>query len=103
MKVVMLPAPTLEMPDDFTRFRVLTPAGMPDHDIDRALRSARAGHVASHTAYVNVEWLASAAPEPRPAGWQSSLAAMLRYAEGEGWLTPHPEHIQAHIERAEPR
>ena len=99
----MLPAPTLEEPGDFAGFSVLAPAGMPDHDIDQALRSARAGHVAAGTAYVNVEWLASAAPEARSAGWQSGLAAMLGYAKGKGWLTPHPEHIQAHIERAEAR
>lgn len=99
----MLPAPTLEEPDDFTRFSVLAPVGMPDHDIDQALRSARAGHVAAGSAYVNVEWLAGAAPEAHSAGWQSCLAAMLGYANGKGWLTPHPQHIQAHIERAEAR
>jgi hypothetical protein len=98
----MVPAPRLEEPDDFARFNVIAPADMSDHDIDQALRSARAGHVADGAAYVSIEWLASAAPEPRSAAWQSGLAAMLGYAKGKGWLTPGQEHVQAHIERAEP-
>jgi hypothetical protein len=98
----MVPDPRLEEPDDFARFNVIAPADMSDHEIDQALRSSQAGHVAEGAAHVSIEWLASVAPEPRSAAWRSGLAAMLGYAKEKGWLTASQKHVQAHIERAEP-
>ena len=100
MRIAMAPSLQLEEPDDFARFTVVAPAGMSEHDIDQALRLAQAGYFADGTAYVNIDWLASVAPDPRSEAWQSGLAAMLEYAKGKGWLTSGQEHIQAHIERA---
>ena len=51
--------------------------------------------------WVPVQWLEAQGLE-HDARWSENLAAMLRYADGKGWVDHNRKAVRAHVEWAEP-
>ena len=83
--------PRLVEADNFTGF----------HSI--AGRSAISATLASGFAiegehlWVPIEWL-EALSQDYDARWRANLHAMLRYADGQGWVDHHRAAVRAHVE-----
>ena len=85
-------------PENCARFHVEARGGDPEA-LAAALSAAGVGHLLpSGEAMINTQAIGRMAEGRVPADWDDHFAAMLRYAEGKGWLDDAGEAIQAHIE-----
>lgn len=86
--------------EDLGALAVRGPANSPRWDLlARALGAAGAGEVADEHAWLDVEWLRSAAGE-RDRTWHDAFTRMLAYAGSRGWLSADGTRVRAHVEWA---
>jgi len=77
--------------DRFDRLAIVAPAGAP---LSPAFDSA--GVVAGEHVWLDVDWLAGQAPAPS-AAWLAKFAAMIDYADQQGWM--RDGRVRVHVRR----
>lgn len=65
-----------------------------------ALESAGVGRMDGDEALIGVDAVRRLAAGRVGDGWDDAFAAMLRYAEGKGWIADEGRSIRAHVEHA---
>src|SRR5690606_34208926 len=90
--------PTLEDPEDLTRFHVEAPSAEPAWLAGALAGAGRVDGAPEGHVWVDTAWLRSqAAALDLPAGWPEGFEGMLGYARSKGWLDAEGAAIQAHV------
>jgi hypothetical protein len=92
------PAVGLTDPEDCTAFAVRVRGDRAG--LAGALGSAGAGRMDGDEALIAVDAVRRLAAGRVGDGWEDDFAAMLRYAEGKGWIADGGRSIRAHVEDA---
>ena len=87
---------TLEAPEDCTAFSVRLSG--PRDGLATALEAASVGRMDGDEALIQVDAVRRMAAGRVGPGWEDDVAAMLRYAEGKGWIADEGRAIRAHVE-----
>ncbi|HZB72222.1 MAG TPA: hypothetical protein VE395_08805 [Acidimicrobiales bacterium] len=87
---------TLESPEDCAAFSVR--ARGDGAGLGAALEAAGMGRMDGDEALVEVDAVRRLAAGRVGEGWDADFAAMLRYAEGKGWIADDGRSIRAHVE-----
>jgi len=92
------PVVALEDPEDCKGFSVRVRGDRAG--LGAALESAGVGRVDGDEALIEVQAVRTMAAGQVGDGWEGDFTAMLRYAEGKGWIADEGRSIRAHIEGA---
>ena len=92
------PAVALEEPGDCKAFSVRLRGDRAG--LAGALESAGVGRMDGDEALIEVDAVRRLAAGRVGDGWEDDFAAMLRYAEGKGWIADEGRSIRAHVEDA---
>ena len=92
------PAVALEDPEDCTAFSVRVRGRRAG--LGGALEASDVGRMDGDEALVGVDAVRRMAQDRVGPGWGDDFAAMLRYAEGKGWIADDGRSIRAHVEDA---
>jgi hypothetical protein len=87
---------SLESPEDCTAFSVR--ARGDGSGLGAALEAAGVGRMDGDEALIEVDAVRRLAAGRMGQGWDADFAAMLRYAEGKGWIADDGRSIRAHVE-----
>ena len=92
------PEVALEDPEDCKAFSVRVRGDRAD--LGPALESAGVGRLDGDEPLIDADAVRRMAAGRVGADWQDDFAAMLRYAEGKGWMADEGRSIRAHVQEA---
>ena len=89
--------PTLEEPEDCSRFHVESSGNDPGALGERLDGAGRIEGAPPGPVWIDVDWVRSQARGRVPEGWDRSFEGMLGYASSKGWLDDEGRSIRAHV------